>query len=372
MLNKRKVLVTGADGFIGKNLCFHLAQNEAIEIVRFSHDQSKNELDNLVQSSDFIFHLAGVNRPKEESAFNEGNADLTGNICDSIKQSGKNIPIVLSSSIQSEQVNPYGRSKLRAELHLLNLHTQTNNSVTIYRLPNVFGKWCRPNYNSVVATYCHNISRGLPIQVNNKETELSLVHVDDVVSSFIDLLGNQPSDQLYKKVSPVYDIKLGILADQIAKFKDSRNSLVTEPVGSGFTRALYATYISYIPPDNFKYVLKKHEDQRGCFVEMLKTQNSGQFSFFTAHPGITRGGHYHHIKTEKFLVVRGQARFGFRHIDTDETFEVFTTGEHPEIVETVPGWSHDITNIGDEEMVVMLWANEIFDPAHPDTIGHKV
>ncbi len=269
-------------------------------------------------------------------------------------------------------MNPYGRSKLHAEIHLLNLYMATGNNIYIYRLPNVFGKWCRPNYNSVVATFCHNISRGLPIQVNNPETELSLVHVDDVISSFIDILKNQPDDQLYKYVSPVYDIKLGALADQLVRFRDSRETLVTEPVGNGFTRVLYATYISYISPDKFKYSLAKREDQRGCFVEMLKTQDSGQFSFFTAHPGITRGGHYHHIKTEKFLVIKGEARFGFRHIGTNETFEIVTTGEHPEIVETVPGWSHDITNIGDEEMVVMLWANEIFDANRPDTIAHKV
>ncbi len=364
--------MTGADGFIGKNLCSHLSQNSDTEVIKFTHDMPMGELDNLVQNSNFIFHLAGINRPEEEAEFFEGNTDLTELVCNLIKQSGKNIPIALTSSIQAEQANPYGRSKLQAETHLLSLHEQTGNSVTIYRLPNVFGKWCRPNYNSVVATFCHNICRGLPIHVNNPDTELSLVHVDDVISSFTEILNEFPSNQLYTNVSPVYDISLGVLADQLVRFRDSRDTIVTEPVGSGFTRALYATYISYLSPDNFKYPLVKHEDERGSFVEMLKTHDSGQFSFFTAHPGVTRGGHYHHIKTEKFLVLKGDARFGFRHIGTEETFEIITSGDIPEVVETVPGWSHDITNIGDGEMVVMLWANEIFDKNHPDTIAYKV
>ena len=367
-----KVLVTGADGFIGKNLCISLMRNPSIEIVKFTKDMAMDALQGLVDSVEFIFHLAGVNRPQDDAEFVAGNADLTLAICDAVKATGRNIPIILTSSTQAERMNAYGRSKLQAEMHLLNLYMETGNKVYIYRLPNVFGKWCKPNYNSVVATFCHNISHGLPIQVNDPSAELSLVHIGAVVHSFMQVFKTRPSDKLYMDVAPVYKVKLGELADQLYKFRDSRETLVTEEVGEGFLRVLYATYISYITPDQFNYPLIKHEDPRGSFVEMLKTKDSGQFSFFTAHPGVTRGGHYHHVKTEKFLVIKGKARFGFRHIVTDEACEIFTSGDKPEIVETVPGWSHDITNVGDDEMVVMLWANENFDRQRPDTVAYKV
>ncbi|SBS40429.1 NAD dependent epimerase/dehydratase family protein [Marinomonas spartinae] len=367
-----KVLVTGADGFIGKNLCISLARIDSVELLKFTRGMPDEILVSFIQSADFIFHLAGINRPDNDDEFFIGNADLTGLLCQTVSRSGRNIPIVLTSSIQAERANSYGRSKLKAEMHLLSLYMETGNSIYIYRLPNVFGKWCRPNYNSVVATFCHNISHGLPIQINDPNVELSLVHVGAVVTSFIDVLLHRPAETLYINVDPVYKVTLGELADQLVKFKDSRDSLITEPVGDGFVRVLYATYISYISPDSFSYPLVKHEDSRGAFVEMLKTRDSGQFSFFTAHPGVTRGGHYHHVKTEKFLVIKGTARFGFRHIVTNKFVEIITSGECPEIVETVPGWSHDITNIGNDEMVVMLWANENFDRQRPDTVTYKV
>lgn len=367
-----KVLVTGADGFIGKNLIISLERNPSIEILKFTRRSSSEELPLLVNQVDFIFHLAGINRPVDENEFALGNADLTATICQAIQSSGRKIPILLTSSTQAERHNAYGKSKLQAEMHLLNLHMQTDNKVYIYRLPNVFGKWCKPNYNSAVATFCHNISRGLPIHVNDPSVKLSLVHIGAVVTSFLSILEAQPEDKLYVNVDPIYQVTLGDLVDQLYKFRDSRESLVTEAVGDGFTRVLYATFISYIPPDKFNYGLTKHEDKRGCFVEMLKTRDSGQFSFFTAHPGVTRGGHYHHVKTEKFLVIKGKARFGFRHIVTDEIVEIFTNGEMPEVVETVPGWSHDVTNVGDDELIVMLWANENFDREKPDTVAYKV
>lgn len=367
-----KVLVTGANGFIGKNLCVSLNRSTQVEVIKFTRQSSMAELPALVAGVDLIFHLAGINRPKEEKEFIEGNADLTKLICDAIRASGRKIPVIFSSSIQAERMNPYGRSKLQAEMHLLNLYMETENPVYIYRLPNVFGKWAKPNYNSAVATFCHNISHGLPIQINDPDAPLNLVHIGDVVSSFMRVMTELPKETLHIDVEPVYQTTVGELADQLIQFKESRETLITEAVGDGFMRVLYATYISYISPDQFNYPLKKNEDPRGVFVEMLKTKDSGQFSFFTAHRGITRGGHYHHVKTEKFLVIKGKARFGFRHIVTDETVEIYTTGEQPEIVETVPGWSHDITNVGDDEMVVMLWANENFNPAKPDTVAYKV
>ena len=261
----------------------------------------------------------------------------------------------------------------------------------------MFGKWCKPNYNSAVATFCHNIARGLPIQVNDPAAPLTLVYVDDVIVRFVQLMdeakdmdcraalamtegassfrGRQaaaihdPAIATIATVTPQYTTTVGELARQIQAFKDSRTTLMTERVGTGLLRALYATYVSYLPAESFSYTVPQHADPRGVFAEMLKTPDCGQFSFFTAHPGVTRGGHYHHSKTEKFLVVKGQARFKFRHMHTGQTHELVISGEKSEIVETVPGWTHDITNIGGEEMVVMLWANEVFDRARPDTFA---
>jgi UDP-2-acetamido-2,6-beta-L-arabino-hexul-4-ose reductase len=238
----------------------------------------------------------------------------------------------------------------------------------IYRLPNVFGKWCKPNYNSVVATFCYNISQDLPIQINDSSKVLHLVYVDDVVNGFLELLASD-IETCIQTIQPEYSITLGQLAEHIRAFKASRTTGITEPVGVGFDRALYSTYVSYFKPEQFSYPLVKHADPRGEFVEMLKTQHAGQFSYFTAHPGITRGGHYHHTKTEKFLVIRGTALFRFRHMISNDRFEQITNGEVPTVIDTVPGWTHNITNIGDSEMIVMLWANEIFDSQKPDTIN---
>jgi UDP-2-acetamido-2,6-beta-L-arabino-hexul-4-ose reductase len=239
-------------------------------------------------------------------------------------------------------------------------------------LPGVFGKWCKPNYNSVVATFCDNIASELPIKINDPTTPLNLVYIDDVVDEFLRALEAMPDGLSRGEIEPTYTITIGDLAAQIESFKNCRTSLLSERVGVGLTRALYSTYVSYLPNEKFVYELPNHVDPRGSFVEMLKTPDCGQFSFFTAHPGVTRGGHYHHSKTEKFLVIRGSARFGFRHVLSDETYEVFTSGDNPMIVETVPGWAHDITNVGDDLLVVMLWANEIFQRERPDTIAREV
>jgi UDP-2-acetamido-2,6-beta-L-arabino-hexul-4-ose reductase len=242
------------------------------------------------------------------------------------------------------------------------------NSLSIYRLPGVFGKWCRPNYNSVVATFCHNIANGLPVNVRDSAIQLELVYIDDVVSAMIDCIFHEHETGVnFKAVAQQYQISLGDLKSKIEAFRNSRTSLVTENVGTGFTRALYSTYVSYLSKEQFSYSIPSHGDERGVFVEMLKTLDSGQFSFFTAHPGITRGGHYHHSKTEKFLVIKGCALFKFRHVVSDEIYEIKISGDVPRVVETVPGWTHDITNIGKDDVVVMLWANENFDHESPDT-----
>jgi UDP-2-acetamido-2,6-beta-L-arabino-hexul-4-ose reductase len=239
-------------------------------------------------------------------------------------------------------------------------------------LPNVFGKWCRPNYNSAVATFCYNVAHDLPLTIHDPQAQLQLVYIDDVVTEFVRALKSPELPAGFGNVGPVYSSTVGEVAAYITSFKDVRDSLLTQPVGGGLSRALYSTYVTYLDPERFGYPLTKYEDPRGMFVEMLKTRDSGQFSFFTAHPGITRGGHYHHSKTEKFLVVKGQARFRFRHILTNETFELVTDAANPTVVDTIPGWAHDITNTSEDEMIVMLWANEVFDRQRPDTIAQSV
>ncbi|VVN15813.1 UDP-2-acetamido-2,6-beta-L-arabino-hexul-4-ose reductase [Pseudomonas fluorescens] len=362
-----KVLITGANGFIGRNLVAHLKERKDVEIIKFSHEDDIATLDVYAKEVDFIFHLAGVNRPQNVEEFKTGNTDLTKALCAAIAISGRNVPIVYTSSIQAELDNAYGSSKRSAEEALNALSAEHGVDVYVFRLPNVFGKWARPNYNSAVATFCYNIVHDLPISINDANAKISLVYIDDVVASFVEVMDGKRSVNTSAVVEPNYSISVGELSAVLYAFKESRESMITERVGTGLVRALYSTYLSYVPPHAFTYKLPKHEDNRGVFVEMLKTRDSGQFSYFTAHPGITRGGHYHHSKTEKFLVIKGKACFRFRQIVTGEFYELFTDGATPEVVETVPGWSHDITNVGDEEMVVMLWANEIFDRELPDT-----
>jgi UDP-2-acetamido-2,6-beta-L-arabino-hexul-4-ose reductase len=366
-----RVLVTGANGFIGKNLLVHLRERQ-IEAVPFTRGMSGQELAAALQRVDFVFHLAGVNRPREISEFAEGNTGLTEQLCELIRAGGRRVPVLYTSSIQAEADNPYGTSKRAAEQALIDLQKDNGSPVYLYRLPNVFGKWSRPNYNSAVATFCYNIANDLPVQINDPAASVQLVYVDDVIADFLRLMSERPPGAHWPEATPVYKITVGELADQIRRFRASRESMVTEAVGTGLTRALYSTYLSFFRPEQFSYAVPVHEDARGRFVEMLKTKDSGQLSFFTAHCGVTRGEHYHHTKNEKFLVIQGKARFGFRHVISGETFELVTDGEKPEIVETVPGWSHSITNIGSGEMIVMLWANEVFDRQHPDTITHKV
>jgi len=362
-----KVLVTGANGFLGKNLCFHL---EAIncEVLRFVRGEKLDFLEECVSRADAIIHLAGENRPENPSTFEVVNIDLTNKICEFVSKFTKNIPIIFTSSIQAELDNLYGLSKASAEKSLINLSKNLDIKLGIYRLPGVFGKWCKPNYNSVVATFCYNIANGLSIKINDPSLILKLVYVDDVIDSFLDFINNPPvSSNLYYKIDKEYSISLGELADQIRCFKNIKESLFIDEVGFGLTRALYSTYLSYLPESEFSYILPKYGDQRGKFVEILKTENSGQFSYFTLHPGLTRGYHYHHTKTEKFLVVYGKARFKFKNIVTHELYELITRDDKPEVVDTVPGWAHEIINIGDTELVVMLWANEIYDHENPDT-----
>jgi len=341
-------------------------------IVKITVDDNETSIDKKIKSADFIYHLAGINRPKNDGEFKKGNTDLTQKIINTLIQSGRKTPILLTSSIQAELDNPYGVSKAGAEQAIITYQHETGAATYIYRLPNVFGKWCLPNYNSAVATFCYNVVNDLPITINDPDAALNLVYIDDLCQSFMGLLTAPQATEKYNYVEPVYQTTVGEVASLLTEFKKSRESMVSAKVGEGFVRALYSTYVSYLAPEQFSYSVTRHSDERGTFVEMLKTKDSGQFSFFTAHPGITRGGHYHHSKTEKFLVINGKASFKFKHITTGESYELVVDGIDSQVVETAPGWSHDVTNIGDNELVVMLWANEIFDRENPDTITFKV
>jgi UDP-2-acetamido-2,6-beta-L-arabino-hexul-4-ose reductase len=368
----QQILITGAEGFIGQNLDIVLRRIGEFQLVHSLRSDSTEQLRNKVRDANVILHLAGVNRPKDSSEFISGNVELTAAICDTLERRGSPVPIAISSSIQAESDNDYGRSKKAAEDHVLKYAERTKSPVAIFRLPNVFGKWGRPNYNSAVITFCYNIARGLPITINDRSAPLKLVYIDDVVDSFVDFVMDPNKYHGFANVPTEYTTTVGEVADLIQSFADSREALLTERVGTGLTRALYSTYLSYLPTDAIAYQVKNHCDARGSFVEMLKTKDSGQFSFFTSQPGITRGGHYHHSKTEKFLVIRGKALFRFRHILTDERFSLETSGDSPQIVETIPGWAHDVVNVGNEELICMLWANEVFDRDRPDTFACKV
>lgn len=370
------VLITGSRGFIGSNLAVRLAELPGYMVLRFDRGDDPATLQSLVAQAHVVVHLAGENRPKDEGAFTKVNVGLTSVICEAIKlknmASGEKTPVILASSSQAGNDTPYGRSKLGGEDVVRAMCSEIENPGVIFRLPGVFGKWCKPNYNSVVATFCHNVANGLDIRVDNPVSRLRLVYIDDVIDAVLSMIAVPTAGTSFVSIDPEYEIALGDLAAQIKNFESGRRNLRSDHVGEGLTRALYATYLTYLPETSFTYAVPQHCDDRGVFVEMLKTPDCGQVSFLTAMPGVTRGGHYHHTKVEKFLVIKGQALFRFRHILTDQRVEIKSTGDRPQVVETIPGWSHDITNMGSDELVVILWANEVFDHDRPDTISSKV
>ena len=326
-----KILITGSEGFLAKNLKEHLARDENIKLFLFDKKCSLNILEAYIKEVDFIFHLAGVNRPLTAKEFYEGNRDLTHKIVNLLEKNGRIIPILFSSSTQALLDNDYGKSKLQAEELLLKYSKKNNIPVFIYRLPNIFGKWCKSNYNSVIATWCYNISHNLEIQINNRDTKLTLVYVDDVIDSFMQKINSNNSNS-YFEMETIYEKSLGEIEKLLFEFKNNRNTLLIPNVGSGFERALYATYLSYLATDDFSYELKGHKDKRGTFYEVLKTQNSGQFSLSTTAPNIERGGHFHHTKNEKFLVVKGKAVIQQRDILSEEIIEYRVSDEKMEVV----------------------------------------
>ncbi len=367
-----RVAVTGSRGFIGANLVVRLRERPATEVMEVHRNSGPMSFDDV----DAVMHISGVNRPTDPSGFTEGNAALTANLAQALRATRRSIPVITSSSTQASLDNPYGASKRAAEESLLAYARDTGADVRIYRLTNVFGKWAKPNYNSAVATFCHNTVHGKPITVHDPAAPLRLVYVDDVCEAFMraldDFAGGTRGAGGFSEAGPIHDTNVGAVASTIAGFKRSRSEATVDRVGIGLCRALYATYLSHIPATHFAYRPVRHIDPRGEFAEIVRSADSGQVSYFTAHPGITRGGHYHHTKNEKFLVLRGRARFRFRDMRSGATHEIEVCGSDPTVVETVPGWAHDITNIGEDDMLVMLWANEAFDREHPDTIAAKL
>ena len=365
-----KILITGAKGFIGKNLVTELYNRKKGEILEFDKDNTPAELESLASICDFVFHLAGVNRPKNEKEFAEGNVDLTNTLLSYLKKYNNRAPVIFSSSVQSTLDNSYGKSKFAAENILIEHSKETGNPVAIYRLPNVFGKWCRPSYNSVVATFCYNISHDLPIQINDKGTMLNQIYIDDVVNEFISKsedMANNNSPELIEELNPVYSITLGELAARIRSFREGRTELEVPDFSDHFTRKLYATYLSYLPENEFNYPLKMNIDLRGSFSEFIRTDDRGQVSINISKPGVIKGNHWHHTKNEKFLVVSGKGVVRFRKIGTTEVIEYHVAGEKLEAIDIPPGYTHNIENLGTSDMVTIMWASEAFDPKRPDT-----
>lgn len=362
------ILVTGAKGFVGKNLIAELKNRGYTSIFEYTRESDPFLLEQYTKECDFVFHLAGVNRPKNEEEFMEGNFGFTSRLLTLLKNYNNKAPILLTSSIQAEKDNPYGRSKKAGEDLLIDYHNETGAKVYIYRLPNLFGKWSKPNYNTVVATFCHNIARNLEIQVDNPEVELNLNYIDDVLEEFIRALeGNPTIENDYCRVPETHHIKLGQLAELIKGFKESRTNLSIPNMGDDLTKKLYSTYLSFLPEDQFSYDLKINSDPRGSFTEFIRTPERGQVSVNVSKPGITKGNHWHHTKNEKFLVVSGEGLIRFRKIDSEKIIEYRVSGEKLQVVDIPTGYTHSIVNIGDSDLVTVMWANECYDPDNPDT-----
>lgn len=363
-----KILITGAEGFIGKNLVAELKNRKYNSIFEYDRGTDPSLLDIYCEEADFVFHLAGVNRPTDQSEFMIGNFGFTSDLLNSLKRHGNTCPVMLSSSIQAKQNNFYGESKKAGEDLLFSYGEETGSRVLVYRFPNVFGKWCRPNYNSAIATFCHNIARDLPIQVNNPNVVMSLVYIDDVVNELINALEEKENRVgLFCEVPLVHTIELGEIVDLVYSFKSSRENRIIPNMSNDFIKKLYSTYLSYLPENQFSYELQMNVDQRGSFTEFIKSPERGQVSVNISKPGITKGNHWHHTKNEKFLVVSGKGVIRFRRVDSKETIEYFVSDEKMEVVDIPTGYTHNIENLGNKDMVTIMWANESFDPEKPDT-----
>lgn len=364
----KTVLITGSEGFVGKNLQVTLQQRDDINMLCFDVQDDSASLYSMLDQADFIYHLAGINRPQNPEEFTSGNTGLTEDICSYLTQQGRSVPLVISSSTQAALENPYGVSKRGAEDAVFAYGRVTGTPVHVFRLPNVFGKWCRPNYNSAVATFCHNIANNLPVQINDPNVVMNLVYIDDVVQTFIDLLdGKELKAGVFNRVEPVHTIMLGAIAELINSFRESRDNKNIPDLSDPFVKKLYSTYLSYLPTDGFSYPLKMNVDERGSFTEFIKSPDRGQVSINISKPGIVKGNHWHHTKNEKFLVVSGEGVIRFRRVGGQEVIEYPVTGEKLEVVDIPTGYAHNISNTGTTDLVTVMWCNEIYDPENPDT-----
>lgn len=390
-----KILVTGAKGFVGQNLCAALneiksghdqrkdhvlcAQPEQIEIFAYDIDSTPEQLDDWCSRCDFVFNLAGVNRPKETSEFMAGNFGFASDLLNTLKKHKNTCPVMLSSSIQASLEgryagSEYGKSKRAGEDLFFSYAKQTGAQVLVYRFPNLFGKWCRPNYNSAVATFCHNTANGLPIQVNDPSVELDLAYIDDVVEEMIRALRGEPTKAGEYCIVPIHhQTTLGFVADTILSFPHLRETLGVPQLNEPLVKKLYSTYLSYLPKEKFAYDLHMNCDPRGSFTEIIRTADRGQFSVNISKPGITKGNHWHHTKNEKFVVVSGHGLIQLRKIGTDDVVEFEVSGDRIQVVEMIPGYTHNIINLSDtQDLVTFMWANEAFDPSNPDTFYQEV
>ena len=368
------ILITGSSGFIGKNLISTLMEKFSdVNILRYDITNSILDLRNNINLADFIFHLAGINRATSENEFYEGNSDLTKMLCDFVEETKRNIPIVVSSSIHALKESDYGKSKKMAEDYIFDYSERTGHKVNVYRLPNVFGKWCKPNYNSVIATFCYNISNDLPITINDRNHMMKVVYIDDVIGEFIKVFtGTENRISRFCEVNSGYNTSLGNIVRLLHSFKDSRINGMIPNMADGFTKRLYSTYLSYFNHKDFSYVLKMNIDKRGSFTEFLKSKERGQVSINVSKPGVTKGNHWHHTKNEKFLVVSGEGVIRFRKIMSENIIEYFVTGDRLVVVDIPVGYTHNIENLGESDLVTIMWANEMFDPKNPDTIYEEV
>ncbi|MBB3110562.1 UDP-2-acetamido-2,6-beta-L-arabino-hexul-4-ose reductase [Paenibacillus phyllosphaerae] len=362
------ILITGSKGFVGQNLIAELKNRKYEHIFEYHRETEPELLEEYCQKADFVFHLAGVNRPKDQAEFMDVNYGLTETLLEKMKKYNNKSPIVISSSTHAAFESSYGISKRASEDLLFDYSKQTGAIVHIYRFPNIFGKWCKPNYNSAVATFCHNIANGLPITVNDPSVEMSLIYIDDVVEELLQALNGKPTQAgEYCEVSTIHKITLGEIADLIYSFKNSREERSIPVLSDALTKKLYSTYLSYLPESQFSYELKMNVDSRGSFTEFIKTPDRGQVSINVSKPGITKGNHWHHTKNEKFLVVSGKGVIRFRKIDSEQVIEYFVSGDKLEVVDIPVGYTHNIENLGDTDLVTVMWANEYFDPKKPDT-----
>lgn len=379
-----KILVTGAAGFIGKNLISELNNikngkskssclTSNLTIYEYDLNTSRQLLDEYTKDCDFVCHLAGVNRTSNDDDFMNTNFGFTSVLLESLKKNGNKAPILITSSTHASGDTLYGKSKRAGEELLFNYGVQNDVKVLVYRLTNVFGKWCRPNYNSAVATFCHNIAHGLDITVNDPDVTMNLVYIDDVVSEFINAIcSNESKDGEYCYISTVHTVKLGKIAELLYSFKQTRENLSVPKLDDEFEKKLYSTYLSYLPEKNFSYPLKMNVDDRGSFTEILRTCDCGQFSVNISKPGITKGNHWHHTKNEKFVVVSGKGLIQFRKIGDDKIIEYYVSGEKIEVVDIPVGYTHNIINLGDTDLVTFMWCNECFNPDKPDTYFEEV